>query len=46
MVLSAYIQLKKPLPDDDFTTDAAMKVKEKGKRYGFLLTTKQAIELV
>lgn len=44
--LTIHIQMKKPLPDDDFTTEAAMKVKEKGKQYGFLLTTKQAIELL
>jgi len=44
--LTLHIQLRKPLPDDDVTTEAAAKIKEKGDQYGFHLTTKQALELV
>lgn len=44
--LTLHIRFKRPLPDDDLTTEAAAKVQEKGDQYGFHLTTKQAIELV
>ncbi len=46
VALTLHIRFKKPLPDDDLTTEAAAKIQEKGNQYGFHLTTKQAIELV